>query len=74
MVDLDASLAQLKEGKEITLLLLLLLLLLTNIILAVDEVMPSLLSKYNNEMEKYEAERKLLLAVSQTSSTSITSY
>ena len=71
MVDLDASLAQLKEGKEITLLLLL---LLTNIILAVDEVMPSLLSKYNNEMEKYEAERKLLLAVSQTSSTSITSY
>ena len=35
MVDLDASLAQLKEGKEITLLLL----LLTNIILAVDEVM-----------------------------------
>ena len=67
MVDLDASLAQLKEGKEITLLLL----LLTNIILAVDEVMPSLLSKYNNEMEKYEAERKLLLAVSQTS---ITSY
>ena len=69
MVDLDASLAQLKEGKEITLLLL----LLTNIILAVDEVMPSLLSKYNNEMEKYEAERKLLLAVSQTSSTSITS-
>ena len=70
MVDLDASLAQLKEGKEITLLLL----LLTNIILAVDEVMPSLLSKYNNEMEKYEAERKLLLAVSQTSSTSITSY
>ena len=68
MVDLDASLAQLKEGKEITLLLLL---LLTNIILAVDEVMPSLLSKYNNEMEKYEAERKLLLAVSQTS---ITSY
>ena len=68
MVDLDASLAQLKEGKEITLLLLL---LLTNIILAVDEVMPSLLSKYNNEMEKYEAERKLLLAVSQTSSTSI---
>ena len=70
MVDLDASLAQLKEGKKITLLLL----LLTNIILAVDEVMPSLLSKYNNEMEKYEAERKLLLAVSQTSSTSITSY
>ena len=70
MVDLDASLAQLKEGKEISLLLL----LLTNIILAVDEVMPSLLSKYNNEMEKYEAERKLLLAVSQTSSTSITSY
>ena len=70
MVDLDASLAQLKEGKEITLLLL----LLTNIILAVDEVMPSLLSKYNNEMEKYEAERKLLLAVSQTSSTSIPSY
>ena len=70
MVDLDASLAQLKEGKEITLLLL----LMTNIILAVDEVMPSLLSKYNNEMEKYEAERKLLLAVSQTSSTSITSY
>ena len=70
MVDLDASLAQLKEGKEITSLLL----LLTNIILAVDEVMPSLLSKYNNEMEKYEAERKLLLAVSQTSSTSITSY
>ena len=70
MVDLDASLAQLKEGKEITLLLL----LLTNIILAVDDVMPSLLSKYNNEMEKYEAERKLLLAVSQTSSTSITSY
>ena len=63
MVDLDASLAQLKEGKEISLLLL----LLTNIILAVDEVMPSLLSKYNNEMEKYEAERKLLLAVSQTS-------
>ena len=70
MVDLDASLAQLKEGKEITLLLL----LLTNIILAVDEVMPSLLSKYNNEMEKYEAERKLLLAVSQTSSASIPSY
>ena len=70
MVDLDASLAQLKEGKEISLLLL----LLTNIILAVDEVMPSLLSKYNNEMEKYEAERKLLLAVSQTSTTSITSY
>ena len=68
MVDLDASLTQLKEGKKITLLLLL---LLTNIILAVDEVMPSLLSKYNNEMEKYEAERKLLLAVSQTS---ITSY